>query len=78
MASSPTVDTVKAKISAMNREKERLEKEIVIKNDDIEIELRKKESVSAFLVTVHYFYEHAIFVLRGCFYLENDSISFFP
>lgn len=30
----------------MTREKERLEKEITLKSDDIEIEMRRKEAVS--------------------------------
>lgn len=39
------VDAVKSKISAMNRERERLEKEIADKVEEIENERRKNEAV---------------------------------
>ncbi|VDD79274.1 unnamed protein product [Mesocestoides corti] len=47
MEGSATVETVKSKILAMTSEKERLEREIALKNDDIEIERRKKEAAEA-------------------------------
>lgn len=45
MEGSANIDAVKSKISAMSREKDRLESEIAQKIEEIEDERRKKEAV---------------------------------